>query len=63
MLANDYRYSVVGDPKRKYLLILSRNKKLSNGDKKTILAGLPSLGYDPALLFWNSVHLSEAGSK
>ena len=35
----------------------------TTGDKKTILAGLPSLGYDPALLFWNSAHLSEAGSK
>ncbi|MGD9716372.1 MAG: lipocalin family protein [Sulfuricurvum sp.] len=52
MLAPDYRYSVVGDPKRKYLWILARTPSLSENDKSAILERLPALGYDPAKLYW-----------
>lgn len=52
MLADDYRYSVVGEPGRKYLWILSRDRELSNADKAIILKTLPGLGYDPGRLYW-----------
>lgn len=52
MLADDYRYSVVGDPERKYLWILARDTVLSDEDRDTILARLPELGYDPLKLYW-----------
>ncbi|MFZ5375180.1 MAG: lipocalin family protein [Campylobacterota bacterium] len=52
MLAPDYRYSVVGDPKRKYLWILSRTPALAADDRAAILQRLPELGYDPAKLYW-----------
>jgi len=52
MLADDYRYSVVGDPGRQYLWILARTRELSHDDKNTILKTLPELGYDPARLYW-----------
>ena len=52
MLADDYRYSVVGDPQRKYLWILARDTVLSDADRDTILSKLPELGYDPLKLYW-----------
>lgn len=52
MLGEGYRYSVVGDPKRKYLWILGRAHTLSPQDRKTILEYLPSIGYDPTKLYW-----------
>jgi len=55
MLADDYRYSVVGDPERKYLWILSRTKKISAADKEAILQSLPEFGYEPARLIWTSL--------
>lgn len=55
MLADDYRYSVVGEPSRKYLWILSRNPKLSDEDNHRILSELPRLGYDPSKLYWTTV--------
>lgn len=57
MLADDYRYSVVGDPKRQYLWILSRTRDLSHDDKNTILKTLPELGYNPAGLYWTDLRL------
>lgn len=53
MLADDYRYSVVGDPKRKYLWILSREKMLKEEDKQYILNNLEKFGYDKEKLVWN----------
>ena len=57
MLADDYRYSVVGDPGRQYLWILSRTSELSHEDKTLILKTLPELGYDPARLYWTELRL------
>jgi apolipoprotein D and lipocalin family protein len=54
MLSDDYRYSVVGDPNRKYLWILSRTKELKESDKAFILSSLPSFGYDPDKLYWTT---------
>lgn len=54
ILSDDYRYSVVGDPNRKYLWILSRTKELKESDKAFILSSLPSFGYDPNKLYWTT---------
>lgn len=54
MLGDNYQYSVVGDPSRKYLWILSRTKVLSDADKKSILNRLPALGYDASKLYWTT---------
>jgi apolipoprotein D and lipocalin family protein len=52
MLADDYRYSVVGDPQRKYLWILARESVLSDKDRDAIFDRLVQLGYDPSKLYW-----------
>jgi len=52
MLADDYRYAVVGHPDRDYLWILSRTRTLTDTDREAILARLPGLGYDPEKLLW-----------
>jgi len=64
MLGENYQYSVVGDPSRKYLWILSRVRKLSDTDKKIILDTLPKLGYNPDKLYWTTqqVYLKELSS-
>lgn len=51
-LAEDYRYAVIGEPTRKYLWILARDKTLNNEDKQTILEALLGLGYDGRKLYW-----------
>lgn len=55
MLGDDYSYSVVGEPSRKYLWILSRSKQLKTQQKEEILKQLPAFGYDPAKLYWTEV--------
>lgn len=55
MLADDYSYAVVGEPKRKYLWILARSKQLTEDQKEFILQQLPSFGYDPTKLYWTEV--------
>lgn len=52
MMGDDYRYSVVGDPSRKYLWILSRTATISDSDRKTILSKLHEFGYSSDLLYW-----------
>ena len=56
MLGDDYQYSVVGDPKRKYLWILSRTPEMSNNDIMAIRNHLPGLGYDPDRLYWTNLN-------
>lgn len=52
MLGDDYRYSVVGDPSRKYLWILSRTASLSDLDRQMILSKLATFGYSSEKLYW-----------
>jgi apolipoprotein D and lipocalin family protein len=42
----DYQWAVVGEPKRKYLWILSRTRSMDDEVYERILAGLPDKGYD-----------------
>ena len=44
----DYQWEVVGEPKRKYLWILSRTPKMDQKLYDEIVARLPARGYDPA---------------
>jgi len=44
----DYQWAVVGEPKRKYLWILSRTRSMDEGVYEQILARLPDKGYDPS---------------
>jgi apolipoprotein D and lipocalin family protein len=49
-LAPDYSYAVVGEPKRKYLWILSRTKKLEEATLSGILERIRNNGYDTGKL-------------
>lgn len=50
MLDDEYRWAVVGEPRRRYLWILSRTPQLEASTYEAILARLPALGYDPSRL-------------
>lgn len=52
MLDKNYSYAVVSEPSKKYLWILSRDKKLQEKDKSKILEKLNSLNYDLSKLIW-----------
>ena len=49
-LDEDYQWSVVGEPKREYLWILSRDLDMDESTYADILSRLPGKGYDPAKL-------------
>ncbi|MEO8649186.1 MAG: lipocalin family protein [Acidobacteriota bacterium] len=46
-LGPEYEYSVVGDPKRDYLWILSRTPELTDAVYESILRRVQDLGFDP----------------
>lgn len=52
LLDKNYSYAVVSEPSKKYLWILSRDKKLQEKDKNIILEKLNSLNYDLSKLIW-----------
>lgn len=47
-LAEDYRYTVIGVPNRKFVWIMSRNPELSEADYSGIIAKLAKDGYNTA---------------
>lgn len=49
-LDDKYQYAVVGDPKRKYLWILSRTPEMSDAAYQNILRNVETLGYNPGKL-------------
>ncbi len=49
-IAPDYRYAVVGEPKREFLWVLARETQLGAADWSAIEARLKEQGYDPAKL-------------
>jgi len=49
-LGKDYEYAVVGEPKRKYLWILSRTPRMDAGVYSSILERLKAQGYDVSRL-------------
>ena len=46
-LAPDYRYAIVGEPKREYLWILSRTARMSDEDYAEAIQQIRDAGYDP----------------
>ena len=46
----NYRWAVVGGPKRKYLWILSRTPQMDEALYEEIISRLPAKGYDPKRL-------------
>jgi apolipoprotein D and lipocalin family protein len=49
-LAPDYRYAVVGEPRREFLWVLARDTQLSSEDWQQIEIRLKEQGYDPSKL-------------
>lgn len=49
-LGSDYRYAIVGEPKRKYLWILSRTPEMAAQDYAEALEQVRMAGYDPRKL-------------
>ena len=49
-LSPDYRYAVVGEPKRKYLWILSRTPEMDGATYQAIVEQIREAGYDPEKL-------------
>jgi apolipoprotein D and lipocalin family protein len=47
-LDDNYQYTVVSDPKRKYFWILSRTPEISDATYQNILRRAEKLGFDPA---------------
>ena len=45
-LSPDYRYAIVGEPKRKYLWILSRTSEMDEATYKEALERVRTEGYD-----------------
>lgn len=54
-LSDDYRYSIVSEPRRKYLWILAREKNLKEKDKKEILAFLEANNFNISSLYWTKL--------
>ena len=46
-LSSDYRYAIVGEPKRKYLWILSRTPEMDETTYQEIVKQIRAAGYDP----------------
>lgn len=46
-LDQNYQYAVVGDPKQKYLWILSRTAQMDDATYQRILRNIEKMGYDP----------------
>jgi apolipoprotein D and lipocalin family protein len=53
-LAPDYSYAVVGEPKRRYLWILARAKRMEEGVLQEILGRVRAQGYDTTPLLRTS---------
>ena len=49
-LDGDYRWALVGEPRRRYLWILSRTPVMGEDTYRSIVERLPALGYDPGKL-------------
>lgn len=50
--ADDYSWSIVGEPEGKYLWILTRDETISAEDRAVFEARVRALGYRPADLVW-----------
>lgn len=51
-LADDYSWSLVGEPSGRYLWILSRSPRLDPDIRDALITKLKSLGYNTEALYW-----------
>ncbi|MEZ5995138.1 MAG: lipocalin family protein [Hyphomonadaceae bacterium] len=51
--AEDYSWSIVGEPSGRYLWVLTRSASVSQSERADFEDRLRALGYDPAALIWN----------
>lgn len=51
--ANDYSWSIVGEPDGKYLWVLTRAENIDAQERAIFAARVRALGYDPDDLIWN----------
>ena len=49
-LSPDYRYAIIGEPKRKYLWILSRTPEMDGTTYQEVVEQIRAAGYDPGKL-------------
>jgi apolipoprotein D and lipocalin family protein len=61
-LSPDYRYAIVGEPKRKYLWILSRTPEMDETTYQEIVKQIREAGYDPERLIKTPQSLSGGSS-
>lgn len=52
-LAPDYSWAIVGEPRGRYLWVLTRAEKIDDAMKADLIARVRAKGYDPDALFWN----------
>jgi apolipoprotein D and lipocalin family protein len=52
-LAPDYAWSIVGEPRGRFLWILTRAPRVDAAQKAALTERVRALGYDPAKLYWN----------
>ncbi len=51
--ADDYSWSIVGEPEGRYLWILTRARTITADERTLLEARVRSLGYDTSKLVWN----------
>jgi apolipoprotein D and lipocalin family protein len=52
-LALDYSWAIVGEPRGRYLWVLTRAPKVDDATKAALSARVAARGYDAAKLYWN----------
>ncbi len=50
-LDSDYKYAVVGDPKREYFWVLSREPEMNDATYQTILRRAETMGFNPGKVY------------
>lgn len=53
-LAPDYSWAIVGEPRGRYLWVLTRAEKIDDAMKADLTARVRAQGYNPDALYWNS---------
>ena len=52
-LASDYQWAIVGEPRGRYLWILTRDAAITPALKAELIGRVRALGYNAEALFWN----------
>lgn len=52
-LAPDYSWAIVGEPRGRYLWVLTRAERIDEALKAELVGRVQAKGYNPAALYWN----------